>query len=573
MAHTVYAVASGKGGVGKTATTVNLGAALAERGYTVAIVDVDLGMANLGGFLGLDPDGPTLHEVLAGEADLREAVYEIDAGLAAVPSGISLDGFASVETEAMSDAIDGLREGFDYVLLDLGAGLSHDTVLPLALADAVVLVSTPKPVALQDTAKTHQVTKRLGGAVAGVVLTRATDPRDLDVGAVSDQLGLPVLAVVPEDDAVDRSAIARDPVVATDPDAPATEGFRGLADIVIAESLEKAPVVPSVPDETADSTAEPEPDAGSADDAAGADDATEPAEEADEQPTAEPDDQSADEQATADPADATDDEQAATGPAGEPTEPDRSPAEAAADEGPSPEEGSADEAQAPADEAPAPDERAPPDEAAAAEPEPGADQPPDGEPADETMDTIDDLAGVGGDSAAGEPPASADESGAARGDELVGNDVDVDQAAEEIAAAMEADAGHPVDESGVRFDEAGTQPPADERPPAQQGPPAEGPDHAGEPAPGHDEGVPAEGPPPGEGPLPGEPAPADQRPPGEAPPQGPPADEPPAERQPADGPEAPPEEDERAPFAVEGAEPGDDDEDESSGGLLSRFFG
>jgi septum site-determining protein MinD len=247
MVHTVYAVASGKGGVGKTTTTVNLGAALAERGHSVAIVDADLGMANLGGFLGLDPEGATLHEVLAGEAELGSAVYEVSPGLAAVPSGISLDGFASVETEVLSEAIDGLREEFDYVLLDLGAGLSHDTVLPLALADAVILVSTPKPVALQDTAKTRQITERLGGAVAGVVLTRASDPWSLDFEGISEQLELPVLAVVQEDEVVDRSALAGVPLLREAPDAGPTASYRGLADVVIAESLERAPVVPEPP--------------------------------------------------------------------------------------------------------------------------------------------------------------------------------------------------------------------------------------------------------------------------------------------------------------------------------------
>jgi len=307
MAHTVYAVASGKGGVGKTTTTVNLGAALAERGHSVAIVDADLGMANLGGFLGLDPEGATLHEVLAGEAELGSAVYEVSPGLAAVPSGISLDGFASVETEALSEAIDGLQEEFDYVLLDLGAGLSHDTVLPLALADAVILVSTPKPVALQDTAKTRQITERLGGAVAGVVLTRASDPWSLDFEGISEQLELPVLAAVPEDNVVDRSALAGVPLLEEAPDAGPTASYRGLANVVIAESLERAPVVPEPPtpdDDSDDPTAEAGseadssapadgeaassgPQAGTEPDAAGDADAESTAEESTPDPTAE----------------------------------------------------------------------------------------------------------------------------------------------------------------------------------------------------------------------------------------------------------------------------------------------
>ena len=247
VSHTVYAVASGKGGVGKTATTVNLGASLAAAGYTVAIVDTDLGMANLGGFAGLGDEGPTLHEVLAGEVALEEAVYESFNGLAVVPSGISLNGFASVETEAIADAVNALRDAFDYVILDLGAGLSHDTVLPLALADAVVLVSTPQPLSIQDTAKTREVTQHLGGQVAGVVLTRAAHPQELDLDEIREDLGLPVLAVIPESEAVPASARTGEALLEHAPDDPATEGYRGLARIVEEESLESAPVVPEVP--------------------------------------------------------------------------------------------------------------------------------------------------------------------------------------------------------------------------------------------------------------------------------------------------------------------------------------
>jgi septum site-determining protein MinD len=254
--HTVYAVASGKGGVGKTTTTVNLGASLAEAGYTVAIVDTDLGMANLGGFIGVEPE-QTLHEVLAGDATLEAATYEALNGLAVVPSGISLNGFANVETAALADAVEALGDAFDYVLLDLGAGLSHDTVLPLALADAVILVSTPQPAAVQDTAKTREITERLGGRVAGVVLTRAGNPADLGLEQVEATLDLPVMAAIPEDDAVPASAREGKAVLQYDVTSPTVEGYRGLASIIEEESLENAPVVPDVPEPT-----EPAADAG-----------------------------------------------------------------------------------------------------------------------------------------------------------------------------------------------------------------------------------------------------------------------------------------------------------------------
>ena len=95
---TVYAIASGKGGVGKTTTTVNVGTALAGAGNTVAVVDADLGMANLAGLVSLSPDATTLHEVLAGEASVEAATYDLADGIVAVPSGADLETYADVDT-------------------------------------------------------------------------------------------------------------------------------------------------------------------------------------------------------------------------------------------------------------------------------------------------------------------------------------------------------------------------------------------------------------------------------------------------------------------------------------------
>ncbi len=150
---TVYAIASGKGGVGKTTTTVNIGTALAQAGKRVAVVDVDLGMANLAGFVSLTPDSTTLHDVLAGDASIEDATYRLADNIVAVPSGTGLDEYAEASPEGLGDVVDELRTAYDYVFLDVGAGISHETVLPLGLADAVLVVSTPEPAAVQDSKK------------------------------------------------------------------------------------------------------------------------------------------------------------------------------------------------------------------------------------------------------------------------------------------------------------------------------------------------------------------------------------------------------------------------------------
>ncbi|OAQ51148.1 septum site-determining protein MinD [Natrinema mahii] len=230
MSHeTVYAIASGKGGVGKTTTTVNLGTALADAGARVAIVDTDLGMANLAGFVSLSPDSTTLHDVLAGDASIEDATYRLADDIVAVPSGTSLDEYAATSPEGLREAVDDLRSRFDYVLLDVGAGISHETVLPLGLADAVVLVSTPEPAAVHDTKKTVELTDRSGGEVAGLVLTRTRPDGDVSHADLADRLEVPLLGTIPEDPAARDSVYAGTPLVVYEPDGPAAVAYRRLA--------------------------------------------------------------------------------------------------------------------------------------------------------------------------------------------------------------------------------------------------------------------------------------------------------------------------------------------------------
>ncbi|SNZ17441.1 septum site-determining protein MinD [Natronoarchaeum philippinense] len=252
---TVYAVASGKGGVGKTTTTVNLGTALAGAGRRVAIVDADLGMANLAGFVSLSPDGPTLHDVLADEADASEATYEVADGIAAVPSGTELDEFATADATGLADAVDDLRGEFDYVLLDVGAGVSHESVLPLGVADEVVLVSTPEPASVQDVRKTIDLVDRSGGDVAGLVVTRGRPDGGVSHDEIASRLGVDLLGSIPEDPTVRDSVYAGTPLVVHEPESSAATAYRKLA-ATLADGVEPDAVADDDAEATEDSEAD-----------------------------------------------------------------------------------------------------------------------------------------------------------------------------------------------------------------------------------------------------------------------------------------------------------------------------
>jgi septum site-determining protein MinD len=200
MTGQVFTVAGGKGGVGKTTTTANLCAALAAAGYDAVAVDGDLAMANLAQLLDVD-GGPTVHDVLAGTADIEETIAEHERGFDVVPGTRDLEAFADADPARLRDAVVApLVERYDAVVLDTSAGLSHEVTVPLGLADAVVLVTTPNVVAIKDAAKTGELAERVDGEIAGVVVTRTRD--DEATRQVLEELGDRVLAAVPETDAI-----------------------------------------------------------------------------------------------------------------------------------------------------------------------------------------------------------------------------------------------------------------------------------------------------------------------------------------------------------------------------------
>ncbi|WP_181686335.1 MinD/ParA family ATP-binding protein [Halorhabdus salina] len=218
----VFTIAGGKGGVGKTTTAVNVGVALQEAGHDVAVVDADLGMANLAAMLDVEYDH-SLHEVLAEDATVSDTLTGAPGDITVVPGEQSLEAFADADPAKLNKVIRTLINAYDAVLIDTGAGLSHEATVPLGLADSVVLVTTPDSVAIGDANKTADLAARVDGKVIGSILTRATGPEDIK--AVAAEIQHDMLAVIPDD----PEATTREPHVINAPDSPAAAAYRRLA--------------------------------------------------------------------------------------------------------------------------------------------------------------------------------------------------------------------------------------------------------------------------------------------------------------------------------------------------------
>jgi septum site-determining protein MinD len=236
-----FAVASGKGGTGKTTAALALGMALSED-HDVTVVDADTGMANLLFHAGLDDADVTLHDLLVAgrDAALEDAVYE-RFGMRVVPCGTSLAAFEAADPERLRDVVAELAADTDVVLLDSPAALgSKSAVLPVVLADRIVVVLQPTVPSLSDGLKVQEYARSYGTETAGVLFNRVRD--DDGVSRVGEQaeryFGGRLLGQVPESDAVREARRAGEPLLAHAPADPAAAAFRAAADRIDVRSAD-----------------------------------------------------------------------------------------------------------------------------------------------------------------------------------------------------------------------------------------------------------------------------------------------------------------------------------------------
>jgi len=226
----VISIISGKGGVGKTTTTANLGAALAERGKNVVILDANLTTPNLSLHLGIPLYPITLHDVLKGKAFMSEATYTHPSGFKVIPASLSVDALKGLNAGRLQKAITEILGKYEIVLIDSAAGLGKEATAAIEAADEILIVTNPEMPAVTDALKTIKVAERSGARITGVVVNRIKkEGHELSEEDIESMLDIPIIASVPEDSAVPQSISAKMPVVHFSPRSRAAREFKRLA--------------------------------------------------------------------------------------------------------------------------------------------------------------------------------------------------------------------------------------------------------------------------------------------------------------------------------------------------------
>ena len=234
------ALASGKGGVGKSNIALNLSILLSAAGNRVALVDADLGLANLDVLLNVDVHGNLSH-VIAGSRPLAEIVVDLPCGVQFVPgaSGIAhLANLSEFQRGHLLAELSALEGENDIIVVDCGAGIGRDVIQLTASADNAVIVTAPEPTAITDAYAVIKVLKRQGyqGKVSLLVnlaadRQEARDTYQRVAGVARQFLGCRVFDAghVLTDPRVAESVRRREPFVLAYPKCPASRCLAALA--------------------------------------------------------------------------------------------------------------------------------------------------------------------------------------------------------------------------------------------------------------------------------------------------------------------------------------------------------
>ena len=157
----IITITSGKGGVGKTTSAINIGAALNSFGKEVIIVDANLTTPNVGLHLGAPMVPVSLNHVLSGKAKISDAIYEHESGTKIIPSSLSVKELRQLNHGKLKEVSKKLKKLADIVILDSAAGLGEEAIAGMEAADDIIIVTNADILAVTDALKTSKLVEQL----------------------------------------------------------------------------------------------------------------------------------------------------------------------------------------------------------------------------------------------------------------------------------------------------------------------------------------------------------------------------------------------------------------------------
>ncbi len=248
----VIAVTSGKGGVGKTSTSVNLAITLAARGGRVVLLDADLGLANVEVLMGLSSMF-NLEHVIEGQKRLAEILVRAPGGIELIPGSSGLSRMADLPNQARQRILEGiedLQNEVEFIVIDTMAGIGQNAVSFATAADEVLLVTTPEPSAIVDayamlktiySLRKDSIIRLVVNMVGNQAQAKAVATKLSNVSQQYLGRSLSYLGCLPRDPHVSQAVMQSQPFSLLYPNAPAAKYMQVLASRLVHQPISAEP--------------------------------------------------------------------------------------------------------------------------------------------------------------------------------------------------------------------------------------------------------------------------------------------------------------------------------------------
>lgn len=227
-------IISGKGGVGKTTLTANLGVLFAAEDKSTVIIDCNITTSHLGMHFGLPPERTNINDVLRGDKTIEDAPFYHKSGVKIIPASLSKKDLEDVDMIYLRPIVEQLSEKNDFVLLDAPPGFERNSHSALIASKEALVITTADLPSVIDVIRCTEILEELGVNPIGLVINmRGRGKKEMSRMEIEDLTGMKIIQEIPFDKNMQKSMHERLPISIHNKRSKSSKAMQNLADKII----------------------------------------------------------------------------------------------------------------------------------------------------------------------------------------------------------------------------------------------------------------------------------------------------------------------------------------------------